>query len=110
VSPGKFQSESTNNQSSRRRVLASWKDIANYIGKGVRTVQRWESTLQLPIRRPGGCGKGTVVAFTDEIDLWLGERFKERPDGAAPSELRRLRKRNAELLAENESLRRMLGR
>ena len=108
MSPGKIQSESTNNQSSQRRVLASWKDIANYVGKGVRTVQRWELIFDLPIRRPGDHGSNAVVAFTDEIDLWFGKRFKERVDGGSQSELQQLRKRNTELLAENKTLRRML--
>ena len=35
-------------------VLSSWKDIAKYMGKGVRTVQRWERHLGLPVRRPNG--------------------------------------------------------
>ena len=35
-------------------VLSSWKDIARYMGKGVRTVQRWERHLGLPVRRPNG--------------------------------------------------------
>jgi hypothetical protein len=33
-------------------VLSSWKEIARHFGKGVRTVQRWERELGLPIHRP----------------------------------------------------------
>ena len=33
-------------------VLASWKDIAQYVGKGIRTVQRWERELGLPGEEP----------------------------------------------------------
>jgi hypothetical protein len=97
-----------NDQPSRRRVLASWKDIATYVGRGVRTVQRWESALDLPVRRSGALRKSAVVAFTDEIDSWFDARFKKRVRGISQSDLQRLRKRNAELLAENRSLRRML--
>lgn len=33
-------------------ILSGWKEIANYLRKGVRTVQRYERELGLPIRRP----------------------------------------------------------
>jgi hypothetical protein len=51
--------------------LASWKGIANYLGKGVRTVQRWEQELGLPVHRLPGKKKDIVYAFPDEIDDWL---------------------------------------
>ncbi len=31
-------------------VLNSWKEIACYLGRGVRTVQRYERDLGLPVR------------------------------------------------------------
>lgn len=52
-------------------VLNSWKEIATYLGRGVRTVQRWESELQLPIHRPRGKNRSAVVAFRKELDDWL---------------------------------------
>jgi hypothetical protein len=109
MSQGHFQGKSAaNNQPSGRRVLASWKDIANYVGKGVRTVQRWELALDFPVRRSGDLKKSAVVAFTDEVDSWFAARFKKSVHGGSQSELLRLRERNAKLLAENKSLRRML--
>ena len=51
-------------------VLGSWKEIANYLGKGVRTVQRWERCAGLPIHRPSGSNKGVVIAFPAELDNW----------------------------------------
>ncbi len=33
-------------------ILNSWKQIAEYVGRGVRTVQRWEHKLGLRVRRP----------------------------------------------------------
>ncbi|MBV8206959.1 MAG: hypothetical protein JO041_09225 [Acidobacteria bacterium] len=51
-------------------VLGSWKEIAQYLGKGVRTVQRWEHELQLPVHRPEAANKGVVIAFPGELDKW----------------------------------------
>jgi hypothetical protein len=51
-------------------VLGSWKEIANYLGKGVRTVQRWERCNGLPVHRPSGTRKGVVLAFPPELDSW----------------------------------------
>ena len=52
-------------------ILSGWKDIANYLGKGVRTVQRYESDMGLPIRRPAGKSGGSVIAKVGEIDAWV---------------------------------------
>jgi hypothetical protein len=58
------------NGAESRRILNGWKEIAAYIDRGVRTVQRWES-LGLPVRRPKGSDRSAVLAFSDEIDMWL---------------------------------------
>lgn len=52
-------------------VLNSWKEIATYLGRGVRTVQRWEAELQLPVHRPRGKNRSAVIAFREELDQWL---------------------------------------
>jgi len=49
----------------------SWKDIASYLGREVRTVQRWESERCLPIHRLPGGDKPRVYALKSELDLWL---------------------------------------
>jgi predicted DNA-binding transcriptional regulator AlpA len=54
-------------------VLNSWKEVAAYLGRGVRTVQRWEQELGLPVRRPRGKSRSAVIAFRSEIDKWLHE-------------------------------------
>jgi len=54
-----------------RKVLNTWKEIATYMGRGVRTVQRWEAELSLPAHRPRGKNRSAVLAFTDELDDWL---------------------------------------
>ena len=55
----------------QRRVLHSWKEIASYIGRGVRTIQRYEAQFGLPVHRLGGRSRSAVMAFSDEIDAWL---------------------------------------
>lgn len=52
-------------------LLNSWKEIATYLNRGVRTVQRWEVELGLPIRRPRGTNRSAVIAMRSEIDQWL---------------------------------------
>ncbi len=60
-------------------VLSSWKDIAKYMGKGVRTVQRWEHHFGLPVRRPNGAShKSAVLLDRGELDAWLATRFSSR--------------------------------
>jgi phage terminase Nu1 subunit (DNA packaging protein) len=53
------------------RVLNSWKEISSYIGRGVRTVQRWEEHYGLPVHRPSGRDRSAVYALVDEVDAWL---------------------------------------
>jgi hypothetical protein len=54
--------------------LSGWKDIAKYLGKGVRTVQRYERRLRLPVRRPSGNAYGSVLATRAELDAWVSTR------------------------------------
>jgi CheY-like chemotaxis protein len=57
------------------RILNGWKEIAQFMGRGVRTVQRWEA-IGLPIRRPNARNRSAVVAFGNELEGWLS-----RPEG-----------------------------
>jgi hypothetical protein len=82
-------------------ILTSWKEIANHLGKGIRTVQRWEQAIGLPVRRPHGRRNGVVLAHCDEIDAWTRTHF----EGRSQSELEALRKENAALRTENKLLR-----
>ena len=67
------------NVSEDSTVLSSWKDIARYLGKGVRTVQRWERHLGLPVRRPiGASQKSAVMLYRGDVDEWLATRFSAR--------------------------------
>jgi hypothetical protein len=51
--------------------LNGWKEIALHLGKGTRTVQRWEKLYGLPVHRIGREGGEIVFAFRDEIDHWV---------------------------------------
>jgi hypothetical protein len=67
----------------RPTVLTSWKDIAQYMGKGVRTVQRWEQDFALPVRRPSGANKKAILARPGDLDAWVALRCGRRPPSAA---------------------------
>jgi hypothetical protein len=54
-----------------RTILQSWKEIASELDRGVRTVQRWERTLGLPVHRLGKGARRPVFAFTDELHRWF---------------------------------------
>jgi hypothetical protein len=53
------------------RILNSWKEISEYLGRGIRTVQRWESLYGMPVHRPAGHPRSAVVTTTRELDHWL---------------------------------------
>jgi TolB-like protein len=50
--------------------LDSWKEIAAYLRRGVRTVRRWERDEGLPVHRHVHQVLGSVYAFKSEIDRW----------------------------------------
>jgi Thioredoxin domain-containing protein len=60
-----------------RRRLDSWKAIAEFLEKSLRTVQRWHELNGLPVHHFGG-ESGSVFAYEDEIDAWLAS-LAEKP-------------------------------
>ena len=58
--------------------LNGWKEIALHLGKGTRSVQRWEKVYGLPVHRIGREGGEIVYAFRDEIDRWMASTERER--------------------------------
>lgn len=54
--------------------LDSWKEIAEYLGRDVRTAMRWAKSQGLPVRRVAGGRGRSVFAFAREIDQWLAGR------------------------------------
>jgi TolB-like protein len=57
--------------------LDSWKEIAEYLRRSVRTVHRWESEEGLPVHRHLHESSGTVYAFKHELDTWWASRTVE---------------------------------
>ena len=60
--------------------LESWKEIAAYLNRGVRTVRRWETEEGLPVHRHVHRTLGSVYAYKSEIDVWRQTR-PGRPAG-----------------------------
>lgn len=58
----------------RGERLEGWKQIAAYLGRDVRTIQRWERAEQLPVRRQMHRKLGSVLAFKDELNRWVEQR------------------------------------
>ncbi len=80
--------------------LDSWKNIAEYLERSLRTVQRWHAFHGLPVRHLGG-SKGSVFAYTDEIDRWLISLSEEvrNPPLSGDEALEHRKKRSLELTA-----------
>jgi TolB-like protein len=68
---------------SKGRRLDSWKAIAQYLDRDLRSVQRWEHERALPVHRMPG-EKGAVFAYEGELESWL----HSRENAARPSEPR----------------------
>jgi hypothetical protein len=88
-----------------RPLLMCWKDIAFYVNKSRRTVQRWEQMYGMPVRRPSEHPKSPVLAIPAEIDAWL----QSRPSitgrvGTIASQLATLISALKDSQAENEAL------
>lgn len=96
---------------SSNEVLNSWKEIAEYLHRGVRTVQRWEIELALPVRRPRGKSRSAVLALRPELDEWIRNCPQEKreavEDGAPVENGGGLRQNHdtTELLVELRTLR-----
>lgn len=73
--------------------LDSWKAIATYLDRQVRTVQRWEKEEGLPIHRVPHKKQGSVYAFKSELDAWRQRSpgLVGAPEPPAPAEPTRSR-------------------
>jgi Tol biopolymer transport system component len=65
--------------------LDSWKEIASYLGRGIRTVQRWEREEGLPVHRLDHAKRGSVYASRRELTAWWESRRRPDSVAAAPS-------------------------
>jgi len=70
-SPGGFTAMPDSHPKVKLASLNSWKEIAVYLDRGIRTVQRWERELALPVHRIGRGPRSPVHAFPAELQAWL---------------------------------------
>jgi hypothetical protein len=63
----------------------SWKAIADYLGRDLRTVARWEKEKALPVRRLPGGRRRAVYAYRSEIDAWLRDAHVESDENGGSS-------------------------
>jgi hypothetical protein len=54
----------------KKNILNTWKEIANYLDVEVKTAQRWEKELCMPVHRSKISPKSRVFAYKDELDAW----------------------------------------
>jgi TolB-like protein/tetratricopeptide (TPR) repeat protein len=66
--------------------LESWGEIAAYLRREIRTVQRWERYQGLPVRRLQIGKLGSVYAYRSELDKWYRERQPHADNGEEDSE------------------------
>ncbi len=77
------------NRAARGERLESWKEIAAYLKRDIRTVQRWEKQEALPVYRHLHDERGTAYAYAGEIDEWLQQRSHREVDAAATADVTR---------------------
>jgi len=71
--PTGAESQSPESEQSLDRTedrLDSWKEIAAYLKRDVRTVRRWEQNQGLPVRRHQHQKGASVYAYRSEVDAW----------------------------------------
>jgi TolB-like protein/Tfp pilus assembly protein PilF len=66
------------------RRLDSWKAIALFLDRDVRSVQRWEHERGLPVYRLPGQKGGAVFAYERELEQWMRSRGSDAPPATAP--------------------------
>jgi Tol biopolymer transport system component len=54
--------------------LESWKEIASFLRRSIRTVQAWECSEGMPVHRLQHSKSGSVFAFRSELDKWQAQR------------------------------------
>ena len=67
--------------------LESWKEIATYLRRDVRTVQRWEQTDGLPVHRLKRAHRPIPYAYKAELEAWWTRRSQNGPSVASQEAL-----------------------
>ena len=65
-------------------VLRGWREIGEHFSSGVATVIRWQSD-GLPVHRRGTNHRGSVIAYSEEVDAWLNKSSLWTNDGFSQS-------------------------
>jgi Tol biopolymer transport system component len=63
-----------NSSRQNETALESWKEIAAYLKRDVRTVKRWEKAEALPVRRHLHQARSSVYAYASELEAWKAAR------------------------------------
>ena len=58
------------------RVLTSWSEIAEFVSRSIRTVQRWEEFYDFPVHHDGS----GLHALPREIDEWMARPLSFRTE------------------------------
>jgi len=75
-------------ESASQRRLDSWKEIAAYLRREVRTIQRWEAKEGLPVHRHLHDTQVTVYAYPAELEEWLARRRPAQDAGDSAASAR----------------------
>jgi tetratricopeptide (TPR) repeat protein len=97
--PGRAGEPGGQSESRPGERLDGWKAIASYLGRDIRTVQRWELSEKLPIHRLEHRQRATAYAFSGELDGWLAARTPQENNAEAPVEALPARSRRRQVAA-----------
>ena len=87
MTDSKAQQDLQKRRHSDLEPLESWKAIANYLHRSVRTVRRWERDGGLPVHRHKHSSGSSVYAHRAELDAWRSTNHQPRqPKTAARRE------------------------
>jgi hypothetical protein len=86
-------------------ILSGWKQIAAYLGCGIRTAQRWEAT-GLPVHRPIPGRRSHVTVESEQLDFWVRDTELRR-NGASDrlATVQRARELRKEIQQARQTLR-----
>ena len=65
--------------------LDGWKAVAGHVRKSVRTAQRWERELGLPVHRMQTETGEIVYGLVSEIEAWVQDRVRGPGESRTPS-------------------------
>jgi TolB-like protein len=71
-----------------RERLDSWKEVASFFRREVRTVQLWEKSEGLPVRRQFHKKLGSVYAYRQELEAWWIARSAIQAGYGRPADAR----------------------